>query len=197
MPIPSAVTLRVLTIDEWPIFRELRLEALREAPYAFGSTLDDWQGDGDTEQRWRQRLTDVPFNAVAYLRDTPVGMASGTQPNADRDLAYARHYPAVTWRRSFSRDVQAVGFPQRRGLGIGQAVVDAHADVARRGQGVADALVDAVVRWAREQNIDNVSLAVRESNDRARAFYRRQGFVDQGRIDVAPGMPPERRMLKQ
>jgi len=26
----------------------------------------------------------------------------------DRDLAYARHYPAVTWRRSFSRDVDVV-----------------------------------------------------------------------------------------
>lgn len=27
----------------------------------------------------------------------------------DRDLAYARHYPAVTWQRSFSRDVEAIG----------------------------------------------------------------------------------------
>lgn len=27
----------------------------------------------------------------------------------DRDLAYARHYPAVTWRRSFARDVDAIG----------------------------------------------------------------------------------------
>jgi V/A-type H+-transporting ATPase subunit A len=27
----------------------------------------------------------------------------------DRELAYARHYPAVTWRRSFSRDVEVVG----------------------------------------------------------------------------------------
>ncbi len=27
----------------------------------------------------------------------------------DRDLAYARHYPAVTWRRSFSRDASTVG----------------------------------------------------------------------------------------
>jgi V/A-type H+-transporting ATPase subunit A len=27
----------------------------------------------------------------------------------DRDLAYARHYPAVTWRRSFARDVSTVG----------------------------------------------------------------------------------------
>ena len=27
----------------------------------------------------------------------------------DRDLAYARHYPAVSWRQSFSRDADAVG----------------------------------------------------------------------------------------
>jgi V/A-type H+/Na+-transporting ATPase subunit A len=27
----------------------------------------------------------------------------------DRDLAYARHYPAITWRRSFSRDAGIVG----------------------------------------------------------------------------------------
>jgi V/A-type H+/Na+-transporting ATPase subunit A len=27
----------------------------------------------------------------------------------DRDLAYARHYPAVTWRRSFSRDAGVIG----------------------------------------------------------------------------------------
>lgn len=27
----------------------------------------------------------------------------------DRDLAYARHYPAVTWRRSFARDAEAIG----------------------------------------------------------------------------------------
>jgi V/A-type H+-transporting ATPase subunit A len=27
----------------------------------------------------------------------------------DRELAYARHYPAITWRRSFGRDVGAIG----------------------------------------------------------------------------------------
>jgi V/A-type H+-transporting ATPase subunit A len=27
----------------------------------------------------------------------------------DRDLAYARHYPAVSWHRSFSRDVDSIG----------------------------------------------------------------------------------------
>lgn len=27
----------------------------------------------------------------------------------DRDLAYARHYPAVSWQRSFARDIDAIG----------------------------------------------------------------------------------------
>ena len=67
----------MLTTDEWRLFRELRLEALREAPYAFGSTLESWQGDGDTEERWRDRLNNVPFNVIAYLEGVPAGIVSG------------------------------------------------------------------------------------------------------------------------
>ncbi len=37
----------------------------------------------------------------------------------DRDLAYARHYPAITWRRSFSRDAQALGCMARFGRPAG------------------------------------------------------------------------------
>lgn len=68
----------MLTVDDWPLWRELRLAALTEAPYAFGSRLVDWQGDGDREQRWRDRLA-LPgsYNLVALLDDQPVGMASG------------------------------------------------------------------------------------------------------------------------
>jgi len=70
--------LRTLESDDWPIWRELRLAALAEAPYAFGSTLAEWKGAGDREERWRARL-EIPGarDVVAVLDGHPVGMASG------------------------------------------------------------------------------------------------------------------------
>ncbi|MEU8156629.1 GNAT family N-acetyltransferase [Micromonospora sp. NPDC048986] len=72
------IEIMVLTPDDWPTWRELRLAALTEAPGAFGSRLADWQGDGDREQRWRDRLS-IPssHNLVAVLDGHPVGMSSG------------------------------------------------------------------------------------------------------------------------
>ncbi len=68
----------MLSEDDWGVWRELRLAALAEAPYAFGSTLADWSGDGDQEGRWRARLSmRGSHNLVALLDGTPMGMASG------------------------------------------------------------------------------------------------------------------------
>jgi ribosomal protein S18 acetylase RimI-like enzyme len=72
------IELQVLRPDDWRTWRRLRLAALAEAPYAFGSRLADWQGDGDREERWRARLG-IPgsFNVVAVLDGEPAGLASG------------------------------------------------------------------------------------------------------------------------
>jgi ribosomal protein S18 acetylase RimI-like enzyme len=81
------IELRELTADDWRIWRELRLAALAEAPYAFGSRLADWQGAGDREERWRGRLS-IPgsCNIVALVDGQPAGMASGV-PGDQADVA--------------------------------------------------------------------------------------------------------------
>ncbi|MFF7886236.1 GNAT family N-acetyltransferase [Streptomyces sp. NPDC007896] len=80
------IELSALRPDDWPVWRVLRLAALAEAPSAFGSTLAEWQGQGDREERWRARLA-IPgsHNVVAVREGEPVGMASGVpaeQPDA-------------------------------------------------------------------------------------------------------------------
>lgn len=72
------ISLDVLAVHQWPVWRELRLEALREAPHAFGSTLDEWQGAGDVEHRWRARLSNVPLNLIARINGACAGMVSAT-----------------------------------------------------------------------------------------------------------------------
>jgi ribosomal protein S18 acetylase RimI-like enzyme len=76
--VPAVMEIRTLSSEDWAVWRGLRLAALSEAPDAFGTTLADWQGDGDREQRWRDRL-EIPgsHNVVAVLDGVPMGMASG------------------------------------------------------------------------------------------------------------------------
>lgn len=119
------IALRVLSPDDWRDWRELRLHALAEAPDAFGSRLADWQGAGDTEERWRGRLEWAPFNVIASLDDRPAGMASGATENGDAHLL-------SMWVEGFAR-----------GQGVAEALIDAVADWAR-GTG-ADRLVLMVV----------------------------------------------------
>ncbi|MET9556671.1 GNAT family N-acetyltransferase [Streptomyces sp. NPDC006645] len=68
--------LRVVTTNDWPLWRDARLAALAEAPYAFKSRLGDWRRGG--EERWRARL-EMPgaYNVLASLDGRTAGMASG------------------------------------------------------------------------------------------------------------------------
>ena len=77
----SRIELRTVSGDDWETWRDLRLQALAEAPYAFGSTLADWQ-DAD-EERWRDRLGwGDGTNLVVLLDGEPAAMASGI-PDGD------------------------------------------------------------------------------------------------------------------
>ncbi|GAA1430317.1 GNAT family N-acetyltransferase [Microlunatus lacustris] len=76
------VDVLVLTPDDWELWRKLRQAALAEAPGAFCSTLAEWSGSGDTEQRWRARLAEVPLNLALTVGGEPLGMVSATAPDS-------------------------------------------------------------------------------------------------------------------
>jgi ribosomal protein S18 acetylase RimI-like enzyme len=98
-----------LTTEDWLIWRSLRLQALTEAPYAYSSKLADWQGEGDLETRWRDRLASVPFNLLAVLNQFPVGMVSASEPDGDGIVELFSLWVA----------------PMGRGRGVGNALVEA------------------------------------------------------------------------
>lgn len=112
-------TLRVLTPDDWQVWRELRLAALTDAPEAFCATLAEWQGEGDTEERWRGRLS-IPGgrDLVALLDSTYVGMVSGVPGEEPTSAGLISMWVS----------------PQARGRGVGEALVGAvRAWAAERG----------------------------------------------------------------
>ena len=112
------IELQVLTPDDWRIWRELRQVALGEAPYAFGSKLADWQGEGDLEERWRGRLS-IPgsHNLVVLLDGQPVGMASGVPDDRDgvAELISMWVSPAARGRGAGDRLMAAVEQWARQG----------------------------------------------------------------------------------
>lgn len=79
----GVIDVLVLDPEDWQLWRGVRRAALAEAPSVFGSTLAEWSGAGDTEQRWRGRLEAVALNLVLTMDGEPVGMVSATSPGAD------------------------------------------------------------------------------------------------------------------
>lgn len=73
-----------LDSDGWRDFREVRLASLADAPEAFGSRHADWVDA--TEERWRARLTDVPFTVVARVGGHSVGVVSGVPSDEHVEL---------------------------------------------------------------------------------------------------------------
>jgi GNAT superfamily N-acetyltransferase len=100
------IELRAISADDWEQWRALRLRALAEAPYAFGSRIEEWVDA--SEERWRQRLS-LPgaVSMIARLAGRDVGMASGIPSD---DVAVAEL-------------VSMWVAPEARGQGVGDLLV--------------------------------------------------------------------------
>lgn len=124
------LTVRMFHPHEWPLYRDLRLAALRDAPDAFGSTLAREEPYSDDE--WLTRLTHGVSSAherplVAELDGRPVGLCWARIDPSDPDTA-----------RLYS--------------------VWVHPDARRHG--IAQGLLDAAMRWARETGARTMTLTV-------------------------------------
>ena len=100
------VLVRATTMTDWQALREIRLQALRDAPYAFASTYAREAAFADDE--WQGRATrDGSF--LAFLPEvSPAGLGSGYLAAPDT--------------------VELIGMfvrPQARGHGVGEAIIDA------------------------------------------------------------------------
>ena len=149
-----------LTPEGWARWRALRLAALAEAPYAFGSTLAGTLAD-DREAYWRARLTTVPHNLVVVLAGRDVGMVSLAAPD-----------PADGVPELISMWVS----PEARGTGAADAAVEAVlslADAEHPGRPVALSVfadnATAVRLYARHGFVDT---GVSPDDDRERRMVR-------------------------
>jgi ribosomal protein S18 acetylase RimI-like enzyme len=80
----SVLRLKAITRNEWRLWRALRLAALSEAPAAFGSTLAEWSGAGDSETRWKERLSITGArDLIAFSDEEPVAMLTGVPDQDD------------------------------------------------------------------------------------------------------------------
>jgi ribosomal protein S18 acetylase RimI-like enzyme len=110
------IAIRTIGADDWREFRAVRLEALATDPEAYSTKLDDWQGEGDTETRWRKRLgAKGSITFLATLDDAGAGIASGFPGST----AKARELISM-WVAPFAR-----------GRGVGIALLDAVASWAK------------------------------------------------------------------
>ncbi|MER5349850.1 GNAT family N-acetyltransferase [Kitasatospora sp. NPDC002551] len=145
------IDLRVLTPADpadWPLWRDARLAALADAPYAFKVRLADWPTGGEAQWRARFARPDAVHVVAVPADGRPVGLAGGVPGDGDGDGDGVRELRSV-W----------VG-PQARGRGVG------------------DRLLAAVEAWARRGGGTSLRLAVLPGNAAALALYRRHGFVD-------------------
>jgi ribosomal protein S18 acetylase RimI-like enzyme len=169
--VPADTAIRRIAPEEWQVYRQVRLTALAEAPYAFMSTLEREQAFGEDD--WRQRLSSPTAATFLAWRDSELaGTATGIGNDPEDEYAVPGAWQLV-------------------GMWV---------DPRARGLGVADELVEAVASHARTEAAASLVLWVTEVNDRARAFYKRVGFVPTGaRQPVRPDEPDhwEEQMIRR
>lgn len=165
------VLVREIGPEDWQVLREIRLAALLEAPFAFGSSYE--REVAFTEAEWRGRLTSGSGTFLAYLpKIGPAGIAGALreQPGV-ADAAGEQPDPGAARENGTAELVGMWVSPRARGRGVGGALITAAAD------------------WAKTRGFRELHLWVTATNSHARGLYERHGFVVTGESQPLPSDP--------
>lgn len=159
----SELEIRRIGAGKWRELRALRLQALRDAPLAFGSTLE--RENVYDEARWRRWAAEASAGVdqvgiVALGGRRWVGMAFGYVSPSEEPKPQT-----VVW------------------------LIGVYVDPAWRGRGLARALSAEVIGWARERGVSEVHLHVADWNEAARRTYEALGFTASGATTTLPHEP--------
>jgi GNAT superfamily N-acetyltransferase len=130
-----------------------------------------------------------PTDAAAIAEIWRLGWRDGHHGFVPRELAEARTEESFRARASkripdttvATDDGAVAGFV----LVVADEVEQVYVAAAHRGTGVADVLIQEAERQVRANGHREAWLAVIAANARARAFYERSGWVDEGPFDYA------------
>jgi GNAT superfamily N-acetyltransferase len=159
--------IRRLGSGDAELFRDVRLRALQDAPYAFSSWFA--REAALDSVFWNDRVAESAAATagaifVALDRGRSVGMAGGFFPDE-------RRVAAVLW-----------------GMWV---------DPNARRRGVGHGLLEAVAGWARDAGAQRVTLALAQDkrSEPAAALYRTRGFAETGESEALQSNPSSLALL--
>ncbi len=153
------IVVREIKTGDWELMRDVRLAALAEAPYAFGSSYA--REVAFTEEQWRGLIGERA--ATFFAQEEPANVTSAGQVPIGITGVHVEDGAASL--------VSVWVSPAARGLGVGRA------------------LVEAAAGWARASGFGTLSLWVTESNTSARRLYDQCGFKPTGKRQPLPSDP--------
>jgi ribosomal protein S18 acetylase RimI-like enzyme len=146
----NTLNVRGLEAGQGPLYRELRIAALRDAPYAFGSRLEDVLATDPAafdESARRFAGSESTTSFVLYSNDEPVGLIGAFF----EDSAERRAFVCALWVRPAVRHLRG-----------------------------GELLVSTAVSWLEQRGARSVYAWVADANARARIFYEHLGFIVTG-----------------
>ncbi len=154
-----AMHVRKIRADEGGLLRQMRIAALTEAPYAFGSRLEDTQAQplaSFESAAAKHADSEVSTTFFAFDGVNAVGLIGAFRETSPPQ----RCFICSLWL--------APGY---------------------RGTAFASELVHTACTWLHQRFSEDIFAWVADANPRAMAFYRKSGFIPAGECQPLPSTP--------